>query len=340
MEIPGRKKILVLALLFAAVVLLALFWHLLDMIPFGVAAAVVAAPLKNRLDRYLPGWLSATAITLAILVLLAAGVLVTIQAMQENLATNEEILGKIAGGLEAFTPQLTVMGVPEEAIHSAIAWIEGSIESVAGFWYSLSLASVLFTPRVSLLLLSLALALWKGDEVIRWALPRIPQAWMAIYPNLAAVSVDTLYAVIVVHLLIVAITLGISLPFFWILGYGHVLYLSLVTAFCELVPVLGASIPMVILLLYAMALGDLRGFLLVLLVGYLGVALLPEVTLRPILMGRRTLLSPVLMFVSFLGGIVILGISGFLLGPLVVAIAVSWYRLRKEGRLQGKEAPD
>jgi predicted PurR-regulated permease PerM len=227
---------------------------------------------------------------------------------------------------------LTVIGISEEAIHTVITWIEDSIQSLAGFWYSLSLASVLLTPRVSLFFVSLALSLWKGDVVIRASLPRIPQAWMAVYPNLAAVSVDTLYAVIVVHLLIVALTLGISIPFYWILGYGHILYLSLVTAFCELVPVLGASIPMVVLLFYALAIGDLRGFLLVFFIGYLVVALLPEVTLRPILMGRRTLLSPVLMFASFIGGILLLGISGFLLGPLLVALAVSWYRFRKEGK--------
>jgi predicted PurR-regulated permease PerM len=38
------------------------------------------------------------------------------------------------------------------------------------------------------------------------------------------------------------------------------------------------------------------------------------------------------MFASFIGGILLLGISGFLLGPLLVALGISWYRLRKEGR--------
>ena len=157
---PLRWKIPVALFLLAVVVVFVLFWRWLDMIPFGIAAAVVAAPARSRLDRRLPGWLSALAITLAALLLLSAAVLVTIQAMQENLATNEEILGKIAGGLEALSPRLTVIGIPEEAIHSIIAWIEGSIQSLAGFWYSLSLASVLLTPRVSLFFVSLALSLW------------------------------------------------------------------------------------------------------------------------------------------------------------------------------------
>ena len=155
---------------------------------------------------------------------------------------------------------------------------------------------------------------------------------MGAYHRLATVSVDTLHSVLVVHLLIVALTFGLSLPFYWLLGYGHILYLSLTTALCELVPVLGASIPMVILLLYSFAIGDLRGFLIVFFIGYLVVALLPELSVRPILMGRRAHLSPYLMFFGFLGGILVLGISGFLLGPLILAVAASWYRSRKAER--------
>jgi predicted PurR-regulated permease PerM len=134
----------------------------------------------------------------------------------------------------------------------------------------------------------------------------------------------------------VALTFLLALPFYWLLGYGHVLSLSVITALCELVPVLGASVPMILLLLYSFALGDLRGFLLVFFVGYLGVALLPELTVRPILMGRRTHLSPVIMFVGFMGGILLLGTSGFLLGPLILAVAVSWWRIRKEQQAAAK----
>jgi predicted PurR-regulated permease PerM len=96
---------------------------------------------------------------------------------------------------------------------------------------------------------------------------------------------------------------------------------------------------MVVLLLYSFAIGDLRGFVLVFFVGYLVIALLPELTLRPILMGRRTLVSPVIMFIGFMGGIMLLGVGGFLIGPLVLAVAVTWYRLRKEGRATEPGAP-
>jgi predicted PurR-regulated permease PerM len=56
-------------------------------------------------------------------------------------------------------------------------------------------------------------------------------------------------------------------------------------------------------------------------------------------MGRRTHISPYVMFFGFLGGILVLGISGFLLGPLALAVAASWYRLRKGRKAWRNSSP-
>lgn len=325
----GRTKILAVMLLVAVAALLAIFWQWIDTIPLGIAVAVVLAPLQRRLSRGVPEWLSAGFITSILLFFTVAGILFTVTVMQENLATNQEILGKAASGIEILAPQFAGFGIPREAIEETTGRIQGIVQSVETFWSGLTLTVAILNERVLAFLFSLFLSLWAGDRVLRGILVRTPQEWMGAYHRLARVSVDTLHSVLVVHLLIVALTFGLSLPFYWILGYGHILYLSLTTAVCELVPVLGASIPMVILLLYSFAIGDLRGFLLVFFIGYLVVALLPELSVRPILMGRRTHISPYLMFFGFLGGIFVLGISGFLLGPLVLAVAASWYSSRK-----------
>jgi predicted PurR-regulated permease PerM len=333
MEITGRKRMLVLALLLAGAALLAVFWRWIDTIPLGMAMAIVLEPLHRRISTRLPEGLSALSITLLLLAATAAGIFFTVTVMQENIATTEEILMRAAGGIGILAPQFAGFGIPREAVGQVVEGIQGIVEAIGSFWSGLSLARAILNPRGVLFLFSFLLSLWKGDRAVRWILIRIPEKWLGAYHSLARVSVDTLHSVLVVHLLIVAITFGLSLPFYWVLGYGHILYLSTTTALCELVPVLGAGIPMVILLLYSFAIGDLRGFLLVFFIGYVVVALLPELTIRPILMGRRTHIPPYLMFFGFMGGILLLGISGFLLGPLALAVAASWYRLR---RAQGK----
>ena len=331
MERLERKRIIVLVLLVAAAALLFTLWQWIDTVPLGIAVAVVLAPLQHRLSSKIPEGISAGLITLVLLAFTIAGVLFTVSVMQENFATNQEILGQAANGVEMLSPQFAGFGIPKEVIGETTARIQGMVGSVASFWAGLSITSALASPRILLFLFSLFLSLWEGDRVLRWTLIRIPREWLGTYHHLATVSVDTLHSVLVVLLIVVALTFGLSLPFYWLLGYGHILYFSLATALCELVPVLGASIPMVILLLYSFAIGDLRGFLLVFFIGYLVVALLPELSIRPILMGRRTCISPWVMFFGFLGGILLLGISGFLLGPLALALAASWYRLRRKG---------
>jgi predicted PurR-regulated permease PerM len=332
-----RRTVLLLALLLGAAVLLAFLWQWIDTIPLGIAVAVVLWPLHQRASEKVPGALSAGLITLGLLAATLLGVFFTAAVMQENLATNEEILMKAARGVEILAPQFTGFGIPPEAVGETTTRMQGIVDAVANFWTGLSPSSAVFSLRVLLFLGALFLALWQGDRVLRWALVRTPQDLLGTWQPLARVSNDTLHSVLVVHLLIVALTFVLAVPFYYFLGYGHVLYLSLTTALCELVPVLGAGIPMVILLLYSFAIGDLRGFLLVFFVGYLVVALLPEITIRPILMGRRTHISPWIMFFGFLGGILLLGISGFLLGPLILAVAAAYYQIVKRERISRGE---
>jgi predicted PurR-regulated permease PerM len=329
-ELTGRGRVLLFAALIAGLAILALCWHWVDTIPLGIAVAVVLAPLHHRLSAQVPGWLSALAITLVILAVTIAGVFFTVTIMGGNLATNEEILMKAAGGIEILASQFTGFGIPRETIGEVMDVIRATVEAVGSFWSGITMVSAIMNERFLLFLVALLLSLWQGDRALRWILLRIPGEWLGTWHRLATVSVHVLYAVLVVHLIIVSFTFAICIPFYWLLGYGHVLYLSTATALCELVPVLGASIPMAILLFYSFALGDLRGFLLVFFVGLLVIALLPELTLRPILMGRRTHISPVIMFFGFMGGILLLGISGFLLGPLILAVGVSWWGIRKE----------
>jgi predicted PurR-regulated permease PerM len=336
MAMPGRREILLGAALLAGAMLLAVSWQWVDTIPLGIAFAVVLAPLHHRLARHIPAGLSALLVTLAILSITVAGILFSVTIMQGNLATNEGILMTAASGAGTLANLYAGFGIPREVVTGAMEGMEGIVDAIGRFWSGLSPKEAILTPGIVLLFAALFLALLEGERVIRWFLSRMPPEWLGTYHRLARVSVDTIYSVLVVHLGMVALTFLLALPFYWLLGYGHVLSLSVITALCELVPVLGASVPMILLLLYSFALGDLRGFLLVFFVGYLGVALLPELTVRPILMGRRTHLSPVIMFVGFMGGILLLGTSGFLLGPLILAVAVSWWRIRKEQQAAAK----
>ena len=49
--------------------------------------------------------------------------------------------------------------------------------------------------------------------------------------------------------------------------------------------------------------------------------------LRPKLVGRDTQMSPILVFFGSLGGLVVFGVTGFLLGPIMVALCLTLWNI-------------
>ena len=120
-------------------------------------------------------------------------------------------------------------------------------------------------------------------------------------------TVDVLYSIYVVHFATAFVTFLVALPFFYILGYGHVFFFAVLSGVFQLVPFLGQTVILLVLGGYALAIGDVRGFLLVIFVGYPFVAAIPDMVMRPLLMGARAGINPTVMFIGFFGGITLLG---------------------------------
>jgi len=156
---------------------------------------------------------------------------------------------------------------------------------------------------------------------------RIPDTVRGHVQKMADDIVDTLYAIYVVLVAIAALTFVISIPVFWVLGYGHILFYSFLCAICELIPVLGSSVVFIFLGAYALSIGDITGVLILFFFGYICVAALPEIFVRPVLMGRRLKLHPLLMLIGFIGGIIALGMVGFVIGPVIIVLLMDIYRL-------------
>jgi predicted PurR-regulated permease PerM len=145
--------------------------------------------------------------------------------------------------------------------------------------------------------------------------------------KLSAVTVDTLYAIYIVQIAIAVLTFFISLPVFYLLGYGNIVFYSFLAALCELVPVMGASVAFLLVGTYALAVGDFRGVLILFFLGYIGVSCLPEIFIRPVLVGRRVRINPVIMFIGIIGGLLTMKLAGFVLGPVIVVLLITSYRM-------------
>jgi predicted PurR-regulated permease PerM len=51
-----------------------------------------------------------------------------------------------------------------------------------------------------------------------------------------------------------------------------------------------------------------------------------------VLVGRRVKIHPVIMFIGIVGGLLTMGLAGFVLGPLIIVLIITSYRMYTEER--------
>jgi len=131
---------------------------------------------------------------------------------------------------------------------------------------------------------------------------------------------------------ILFLLLGIPSPLFW----------GSVVAFVSLVPIVGAFLVWIPWSAFLVLSGDSGRAIVLLSVGGLVVSSIDNV-LKPMIIRGRTDMHPLLVFLSVLGGMQAFGFIGILLGPLVVALFLSFlefYRIEFRESLERKLEPD
>ena len=117
---------------------------------------------------------------------------------------------------------------------------------------------------------------------------------------------------------------------FAILGLPAAVLWGAVMAALSLIPAVGAALIWIPGAIYLYVTGSWVAATVLVLYGVLVIGLADNV-LRPILVGKDTKLPDWLVLVSTLGGLVLFGISGFVIGPIIAALfVVFWQIFRQE----------
>lgn len=127
--------------------------------------------------------------------------------------------------------------------------------------------------------------------------------------------------------LLVAIVQGLlGGVIFWILGLPAPLLWGVVMTVLSLIPAVGAGLVWLPAAVYLYAIGTWISATVLIAYGVLIIGLADNV-LRPILVGRDTKLPDWMVLLSTLGGIVMVGISGFVVGPLIAVLFVAFWQI-------------
>ncbi|MBP2145721.1 putative PurR-regulated permease PerM [Methanofollis sp. W23] len=311
------------------------FWDLLWVVVLALSLAVVVLPLQRRLVRWgIPEGVAALAVTVIVFLALTGAVGFTAAVLAQNADFLAEIVQGITGWIGAAGVDPVASVGPES---EAAAWFN---EWTA----SLTDAATTFAAQVPTLVLdfivfflALYMFIYRGAAVAAELTAALPSRLRAAVERMTRASVDTLYAIYIVHVATSVITFFLAIPFFWVLGYDHVIFFAVMAGIFQLIPIIGPSVIMLIVGAFALSQGDLRGAALAAFVGYPLVCALPDIYFRPLMMGRRARIHPVIMWIGFFGGLVVMGLVGFILGPVLVVLAITAYHILVEELEGAKE---
>ncbi|OYT90264.1 MAG: AI-2E family transporter [Burkholderiales bacterium PBB3] len=112
---------------------------------------------------------------------------------------------------------------------------------------------------------------------------------------------------------------------FWVLGIGAPVLWAVLMAFLSLLPAVGAGLVWVPVAVYLLLQGALWQSLALIAWGVLVIGLIDNV-LRPMLVGKDTRMPDYVVLITTLGGMAVMGINGFVVGPTIAAMFMAvWH---------------
>lgn len=125
---------------------------------------------------------------------------------------------------------------------------------------------------------------------------------------------------------------GLGGVIFGILGIQGALLWGVVMAILSLLPAVGAVIVWLPVAIYLLSIGAVGKGIILILFGSLVIGLVDNLV-RPLLVGKDTKMADYLVLLSTLGGIAVMGVNGFVIGPLVAAMFISVWEIYTVARI-------
>lgn len=314
----------IVALIFLVSILA--FREFLGVIIVAGSFAVVLMPFQRRLNNYIKPGFSAFIITAVVAVLIFLAFYAAAFVLYQNAGYMIDMVSSIAGWInsELFPEMSGFMDTPPDIIYSLVSDMTVSFQDEAFEFLSLM---PLITIKVMILFLMMFLFLVYGDGIWGEVSGMVPCKCMNEMLILKKSVLDMLYAIFNVHLAVAVVVFIVSFPVFYLLGYGHIFFYAVFAGILALIPVFGPVFLIAFLALYAASISDWGGMFIILVVAWPLLCAIPDWWMRPVLMGKRASVNAVLMFVAFFGGIAVMGILGFILGPIFIALMIAGYEI-------------
>lgn len=308
-----RRLLGVLVVLFA-VFTAAVLWNVLGTVFFAITLVYVASPLYRALvvRGLRPWWASAltTALVFASALLLVVPFVIVLYqqraAIVAQLRAVPETLTISFGGFEFDV----VVG---EFVGIAVTLLRGLAFDLAG-------AAPVLGLKLTVLAMVVFALLLRGDAAGRAIMAAVPWRHRQVVRRLSERVRETLLAIYVLQAATGVATFAVALPLFTLLGYDFAFVLAVLAGLMQFMPIVGPSVVIAVLVGAELLAGDVQGAVLIGVLGWLLVATLPDIVVRPRLAERTANVPGSLYFIGFVGGLLTVGMVGIIAGPVAVVL--------------------
>ena len=341
----GGFLVLVLA------VTIAFFWLTLPFfgaILWGLVAAILFAPVYRRFMVNLKGRrnLAATLVLLLILILvitpaLLLGFSVVNEAtvLYERLQAGELDVGEVFATLRQSLPpwgqrMLDSYGLTdmEELRRMVGQGVAQGLQGIASQALNVGQGALRLLAALGVMMYLTFFLLRDGDELgakIKAAAPLRAEVRDSLFDNFVVVVRATMKGTVVVAIL-QGVVGGLI---FWALGIEAPMLWGLVMGFFSLVPAVGTGIVWVPVAIYLLATGSIAEGMTLVFCGLFVIGLIDNL-LRPILVGRDTRMPDFVVLIATLAGMQLMGLNGFIVGPMIAALFIAVWKSVTEARAQ------
>lgn len=310
--------------------LMALFWAALLALIFNRPYRILRWRLRGRENLA-----AALSSLLIILIVVIPAFFILLALVNESVGvytkiqTGEWDLAKVVDFIQVQAPRLEGMlaevGLSSQRLREGLSNFAVMVTGmVADRVFNYTQNAIAFTAQFFLMLYVLFFFLRDGKKMLNAAINVIPlgNKWeRMLIDRFASVARATLKGT-----LIVAIVQGsIGGLMFAILGIEGAFFWGVVMTILSLLPIGGSALvwaPAAAILAWQGLWGKAIALVIV---GALGIGLIDNL-LRPILVGRDTKMPDFLVLLATLGGIAWFGLSGFVLGPVIAALFLTFWQ--------------
>jgi predicted PurR-regulated permease PerM len=327
-----------LVLLVSAIYILCIvaFWPLMTVVVWSAAIAIALMPFHKRLSGIVNPSVSVTFITVWVLLVILLVLSVSASILYGNIDHIGTMVASLVHGFKntgvsAFLPTFT----DEQFSHMPETLVQLLLQSL------LSLTSNVMQSLISIIIffLSLSMLLYYGEQIWNTLTRTISLKLFLGVEKMVEISSNTIYALIIVQISAALISFILAIPFFTFLGVEDPLLFATLIGLAMLIPLIGAQIMILFFALYFMSIGDTSSAVITLLVGYPLLSGWIDFYYRPVMMGKRVAIPPVMMMIGIFAGVPFMGIAGFIIGPVLIALAVTGSKILEEVVGNSEELP-